>query len=193
MSEWLKETGCKPVGSAYVGSNPTPTIVKPDFESLLDPGERLIWSGSPSQDRLLMRIDYWLIPLGLVLGIVSFAGFFVALKDVTGGTGSWGWVALAAAGLWAAWRMVLGHVIRRRRLALSTIYVLTDERLLRARVRDGVPRNVRAATFAERPRMRVRPEFEGRATIVVGPVVLFNIEGGARVETLIRQQLPADA
>lgn len=27
MSEWLKETGCKPVGSAYVGSNPTPTTI----------------------------------------------------------------------------------------------------------------------------------------------------------------------
>src|ERR1044072_580171 len=24
MSEWLKETGCKPVGSAYAGSNPAP-------------------------------------------------------------------------------------------------------------------------------------------------------------------------
>ena len=27
MSEWLKETGCKPVGSAYAGSNPAPSIV----------------------------------------------------------------------------------------------------------------------------------------------------------------------
>ena len=26
VSEWLKETGCKPVGSAYAGSNPAPTI-----------------------------------------------------------------------------------------------------------------------------------------------------------------------
>lgn len=26
MSEWLKETGCKPVGSAYAGSNPAPSI-----------------------------------------------------------------------------------------------------------------------------------------------------------------------
>ncbi len=26
VSEWLKETGCKPVGSAYTGSNPVPTI-----------------------------------------------------------------------------------------------------------------------------------------------------------------------
>jgi hypothetical protein len=27
MSEWLKETGCKPVGSAYAGSNPAPPII----------------------------------------------------------------------------------------------------------------------------------------------------------------------
>ena len=26
VSEWLKETGCKPVGSAYAGSNPAPTM-----------------------------------------------------------------------------------------------------------------------------------------------------------------------
>src|SRR3954447_14269540 len=26
MSEWLKETGCKPVGLAYAGSNPAPPI-----------------------------------------------------------------------------------------------------------------------------------------------------------------------
>ena len=28
MSEWLKETGCKPVGYAYVGSNPTPSTIQ---------------------------------------------------------------------------------------------------------------------------------------------------------------------
>lgn len=28
MSEWLKETGCKPVGSAYAGSNPAPPIFR---------------------------------------------------------------------------------------------------------------------------------------------------------------------
>ncbi len=28
MSEWLKETGCKPVGYAYAGSNPAPSILK---------------------------------------------------------------------------------------------------------------------------------------------------------------------
>ncbi len=160
---------------------------------LLESGERLIWSGAPSADRLLMRIDYWLIPLGIVLGIVSFAGFFVALKGVTGGTGSWIWPILAAVGLWVAWRMVIGHIIRRRRLALSTVYALTDKRVIRARARNGTARDIRIAAFADSPRLRVRPEYEGRGTIVIGSVVLFNIEGAARVETLIRQQLPADA
>ena len=27
MPEWLKGTGCKPVGYAYVGSNPTPSTI----------------------------------------------------------------------------------------------------------------------------------------------------------------------
>src|SRR3954466_1428924 len=30
MSEWLKETGCKPVGYAYAGSNPAPPIIEVD-------------------------------------------------------------------------------------------------------------------------------------------------------------------
>ena len=36
MPEWLKGTGCKPVGYAYVGSNPTPsTTLKALSNSLL--------------------------------------------------------------------------------------------------------------------------------------------------------------
>ncbi len=32
MPEWLKGTGCKPVGYAYVGSNPTPSTRPPGQE-----------------------------------------------------------------------------------------------------------------------------------------------------------------
>src|SRR5204863_4869645 len=51
MSEWLKETGCKPVGLAYAGSNPAPPTVSDRRlgaaglgELLLEPvvGERLV-------------------------------------------------------------------------------------------------------------------------------------------------------
>ena len=32
MSEWLKETGCKPVGSAYAGSNPAPPTAVTEYQ-----------------------------------------------------------------------------------------------------------------------------------------------------------------
>ena len=35
MPEWLKGTGCKPVGYAYVGSNPTPsTTLKGGYKAV---------------------------------------------------------------------------------------------------------------------------------------------------------------
>ena len=36
VSEWLKETGCKPVGSAYTGSNPVPTMLRHDMYTEAD-------------------------------------------------------------------------------------------------------------------------------------------------------------
>ena len=35
MPEWLKGTGCKPVGYAYVGSNPTPSTTLKALSNLL--------------------------------------------------------------------------------------------------------------------------------------------------------------
>lgn len=189
MSEWLKETGCKPVGSAYVGSNPTPTTL---IELELQPGEKELWRGTPSSDRLLMRNDYALIPSGFVLGIVGFVGFFVSLKHVTGGDGGWPLVVLSAVAMWAAWELVFGHLIRRRRRAQATGYLLTDRRLITERRFGGDRSAYSVVNFSDRPRIRVFKQYEGRATIEVEALILFNIEGAARVESLIRQQLPTD-
>src|SRR4051812_40139445 len=51
MSEWLKETGCKPVGIAYAGSNPAPPI------NLSARSTRSVSATPPaaSQQRLLIR------------------------------------------------------------------------------------------------------------------------------------------
>ena len=40
MPEWLKGTGCKPVGYAYVGSNPTPSTTPPGQEEKDAAGRR---------------------------------------------------------------------------------------------------------------------------------------------------------
>lgn len=156
-----------------------------------DPDERVFWVGSPSADRLLMRVDYLLIPTGMLLGIAAFIGFFTAIRGVTSGTGSWLWVPLAVAGLWASWQMVIGHLIARRRRARSTTYVLSDGRIEEHRFSRSGRLRRRSQSLGAGVRLAVRPQYEGRATIRVGAVTLFNIEGATRVESLIRQQLPA--
>jgi hypothetical protein len=161
-------------------------------ESDLGPDERVLWSGRPSADRLLMRADYLLIPSGILLGIAAFAGFFAALKRVTGGEpAAWLLVGLALAGLGAAWQMVIGHLIRRRRLAGATLYVLTAGQITATRRRRSGRLRVKSQPLEPGVKLAVHPQYEGRATIRVGRVTLFNVEGATRVESLIRQQLPA--
>lgn len=50
MSEWLKETGCKPVGSAYVGSNPTPAIL---FELVIFDSDGVLVDSEAIANRVL--------------------------------------------------------------------------------------------------------------------------------------------
>src|SRR3954454_10059897 len=40
MSEWLKETGCKPVGLAYAGSNPAPPTGRVTVDVAAKRGDR---------------------------------------------------------------------------------------------------------------------------------------------------------
>ena len=47
VSEWLKETGCKPVGSAYAGSNPAPAMLRCVFSRQL----RRLSEGSGRHER----------------------------------------------------------------------------------------------------------------------------------------------
>lgn len=160
-------------------------------DEILQDDERLLWSGAPSDDRLLMRIDYLLIPAGIAFAVLGFASLIASLMGLAGGNGGlWVFTVISLLVLWAAWEMIAGHLIRRRRKALRTHYLLTDRRVISMHLGD-TGREVRAVEFADVPPLRVRPQYEERSTIVVGDVTLFNIRGGIRVESLIRQQLPA--
>ncbi|MFT4048338.1 MAG: hypothetical protein QM648_00690 [Solirubrobacterales bacterium] len=168
--------------------------MKPQIESLLQPGEKILWSGSPSEDRLLMRIDYWLIPAGILSFIIGFVlvatGISFALKD------DWQWmprVCFGIALLGISWDLVIGHLMRRRREAGRAAYAVTDRRAIAAQLTKSSELRWQHAEFRATPELTVHPQYEGRATIDLGSVQLFNIEGAERVESLIRQQLPADA
>jgi hypothetical protein len=157
------------------------------FLTLLDGDEKVLWSGGPSAERLLMRNDYWLIPGGVLVGIVGLAGLLVSGAQLLAGEGSWLKLLAALVCLVVGWEGVIGHTIRRRRRALRTEYVVTDRRVLELRSGELV----REVAFADEPVLRVATQYEGRATFKLGELTLFNIPGAARVESLIRQQLPA--
>lgn len=141
-----------------------------------------------------MRIDYWLIPAGILSFIFGFVGvatgISLALRD------DWQWaprVFFGIALLALSWDLTIGHLMRRRREAGATSYALTARRVVAARTTKSGELRWQHAEFRATPALSVEPQYEGRATIKVGAVELYNIEEAARVESLIRQQLPASA
>lgn len=164
--------------------------MRPDIETLLDPGERLLWSGSSSEDRLLMRIDYLLVPLGILLFIIGFVAFFVGLRDsLEQDTFLWERMLLSVLFLGFGWDFTLWHFVRRRRDAKRAAFAVTDRRAIQSvRLRHGKTWT-ESAEFVDHPRVKVKPQYEGRATISVGPVTFFNIPEYEQVETLVRQQV----
>lgn len=161
------------------------------LDDILQPDERVLWSGSPSSERLLMRNDYLWIPLGIVLGIAGLAGTLITLAELLAGQKTWINLIPALVALVLGWEAVIGHTIRRRRRALRTHYAVTDRRVIE-RVRGRRKTKTRSSSFADAQMITVRPQYEDRATIKVGAVTLFNVAGYERIESLIRQQLPAD-
>src|SRR5262245_64675399 len=55
VPEWLKGTGCKPVGYAYVGSNPTPSTNHSSREGEMECGCSSMVEQQPS--KLRTRVD----------------------------------------------------------------------------------------------------------------------------------------
>lgn len=134
-----------------------------------------------------MRIDYVLIPLGafaFVAGVTTLVGTLLGAAD-------W-WIGISIVLLALSWEFTLGHLLRRRRNSLATVFAVTDRRVLRARRADEQRVESLSQEFDPKLTVVVKPQYDDRATIVVGDVTLFNIDGYVRVETLIRQQLPAE-
>lgn len=170
--------------------------MRPLPEDLLESDERLLWHGSPNADRLLMRIDYLMIPAGFICFIVGFVLAVYAMAGLANPEDrSYLYLfqlTLGLALLPLSWHLAIGHLIRRRRRALRTLYLVTDRRVVRSEGKPGGSTSTFDVRYQELPIVTVKPQYQGRATIHVGPVALYNIEDHVRVESLIRQQLPAE-
>jgi len=90
------------------------------LDDQLAPGETILWTRAPNRDRLLMRIDYLLVPVGFVIGVVAAAAVVAAIIAIFNGDGAAAFIGLIvglAAGA-AALYIVFGRFIKRFRQAL---------------------------------------------------------------------------
>jgi hypothetical protein len=163
----------------------------PITDEQLAPGETIIWTRAPNRDRLLMRIDYLLVPLGFVIGVVAAAAFVAALLAIFEGDGAAAFLGLVMAVVAGAIALflVFGRFVKRFRQARDSVYAMTETRLFERRAVSGGDPIIKSVQLSEDPPISVRRHYEQRGTIKVGPVELFNIDDAAVAVEEIHAQI----
>jgi hypothetical protein len=153
----------------------------------LRPGETVVWSGQPNRDKLLMRVDYIWVPLGLLIGVLSIASFVAALLTLFDGNAG-AVIGLLVSMLLAALALylVFGRFVQRRRRAAATFYAITDSRVVA--LDRGV---VNEVGLGESIEPRLTEQFERRGVISVGKLDLWNIDNAAVVFEILSGQIAA--
>jgi hypothetical protein len=102
-------------------------------------GERVLWTGRPDANRLVTVRDIFLIPF------LGLWGLFATIWEVAVVFGAWGGGARGFAlfglpffviGQYVSW----GRFVYKRWVRRTTVYALTDKRVLVARLRRGSPK-----------------------------------------------------
>jgi len=134
------------------------------FDSRLERGEKLLWSGRPRQGLMLRGSDLFVIPFSLV-----WCGFAVFWETMVATTGApkfmllWGGMFVVI-GLY----MVVGRFFADSMARARTYYALTNKRVL---IVGGLLRqNVRSLLLRGLAEMNVSEGRNGRGTITFGPV-----------------------
>jgi hypothetical protein len=163
----------------------------PLTDDQLAPGETIIWTRAPNRDRLLMRIDYLLVPLGFVIGVVAAAALVAAVLAIFDGDGAAAFLGLLLAlltGALALW-LVFGRFISRFRQARDSVYAMTETRLFERRAVSGSDPIIKSVQLSDDPPVSMRRHYEQRGTIRVGPIELFNIDNAALAVEEIHAQI----
>jgi hypothetical protein len=163
----------------------------PITDEQLAPGETIIWTRAPNRDRLLMRIDYLLVPLGFVIGVVAAAALVAAVLAIVDGDGAAAFLGLflgLITGALALW-LVFGRFISRFRQARDSVYAMTETRLFERRAVSGSDPIIKSVQLSDDPPVSMRRHYEQRGTIRVGPIELFNIDNAALAVEEIHAQI----
>jgi len=157
------------------------------IREVLDPGERLLWSGRPQQGLLLRSSDWLYIPLSLLW--CGFAVAWEALQVLTGGSlffVLWG-IPFVLAGLY----LVVGRFFADARRRKKTYYAVTERRILI--VPGPARRRVKSIDLKSVSESRLIARRDGRGTIELWDVdeyplpPLELIPDAQKVHEIIRQ------
>jgi hypothetical protein len=150
-----------------------PTVRQQLLQAELQPGERLVWDGSPDTRKWFVASDRLLVPFSLMWG--GFAIFWEAsvLTDTATGGGHrygiifqlWG-VPFVLIGLYA----IAGRLIARHCIGARTIYGLTDRRGLTITPLWRGGRNLSSIRLDSLPPVAEQIARDGHGTILIGPV-----------------------
>lgn len=156
------------------------------LSELLEPGETVVWSGTPNRDQLLVRSDYWWIPLGLLIALLALAAFIASIVAFFGGSagGVVGMVVAIALGA-IAYQLVIGRVVRRRASLAGLNYAITDRRVMVV----GSGGQQVAALNGAKPELT--QHYNNRGTIELGGLRLENINEAPVVFEIISGQVAA--
>jgi hypothetical protein len=133
-----------------------------NFQSELNPGERILWSGQPYQGIVLRSADLFIIPFSLIWG--GFALFF-AYSTVAEGApfivvliGA----VVAALGVY----VIIGRFFVDMRQRRNTYYALTDKRAI---IISGVfAQHIKTLVIQNLPEIGVTTRRNGTGTITFG-------------------------
>jgi hypothetical protein len=130
-----------------------------------------------------MRIDYLLVPLGFVIGVVALAALIAALKAIfsaNDGAAAFIGLCVSLAAGFASLYLVFGRFIKRFRHARDSVYVMTETRLIERRAVHGEKPIIKFVRLSDDPDVTMRSHYEQRGTIRVGSgsgaIDLFNID-----------------
>jgi hypothetical protein len=132
-----------------------------ELAALIEPGERILWSGRPDTTRMLAANDVIALPVTLAsFGVV----ILVELSAPSSAWTRWFGVIACLVGVY----VLFGRFVLRPRLARRTVYAITDRRALSVSPWLGGRNHIGDIALASQPSVVERAPIGERGTVVVG-------------------------
>lgn len=134
------------------------------FQTLLNPAEKVLWTGKPRQGFVFWRSDIFFIPFSIVWAVLAYLWEFeTAVSNVPFQDKFWSIFSLSVAAYIVLLRFFVDAIYR-----YLTFYALTNQRVL---IHTGLFKTtLTSLPLADLKEINLDPGKDGRGNIVFGPL-----------------------